>query len=92
MLFEIYKNDIVKDLKIIKGNFGLFADYISIWSNSENPKNIQKQLQKASNIVNKYAKKWGIKINANKANYCLYYTENKTKKKIHLILKSMTKL
>ena len=86
MLFAIFINDIARELKKIKVNFGLFADDISIWSHSKNTKTIQKKLQNASNVVNKYAKKWGMKINANKTNYCIYYPGYKTKKKKYIIL------
>ena len=56
MLLAILINDIARELKKIKVNFGLLADDISIWSHNNNPKTIIKQLQIASNVVNKYVK------------------------------------
>jgi hypothetical protein len=71
LLFAIFINDIKKELAKIGIKFALFADDISVWYASKSLKKINKNLQKAVNKIVQHAKKWGLKINANKTKYML---------------------
>ena len=55
LLFAIFINDIAKKLKT-HFNLGMFADDISTWTSAKPVKKIEKKLQKATNLVQKYAK------------------------------------
>ena len=70
LLFALFINDIKKELKKIRVKFALFADDISVWFAAKSLKKINKMLQKAIDKINKYAQKWGLKLNVDKKNTC----------------------
>ena len=79
ILFAIFINGIAKKLNKIKNiNFALFADDVSIWTNSKNCLKIQKALQKATDAIQKYSVKWGMKLNTNKTKYILFHKKYHT--------------
>ena len=78
LLFATFINDIAIKLKT-HVNLGMFADDISTWYSAKSVKKIEKKLQKATNLVDKYAKKWGFKLNEKKTNY-IVFANNHNKK------------
>ena len=77
-LFAIFINDISRKLRKIGVHFALFADDISVWHNSRNLNKISNKLQKATNLIQQYASKWGMKLNTNKTNYIVFHKKYRT--------------
>ncbi|CAF1091286.1 unnamed protein product, partial [Brachionus calyciflorus] len=68
LLFALFINDLGKKLRKLspKLNFELFADDVSVWCSHSRINSINKILQKATTIINNFAKSRGLSLNVDK--------------------------
>ena len=71
LLFALFINDLGKKLKKLspKLNFALFADDVSVWCSHSRISSINKTLQKATNIIKRFADNKGLRLNVDKCSY-----------------------
>ena len=78
-LFSIYIDDIVRDLD--SGiDCSLFADDLAIWCQEDTPNQCREKIQSALHVIEKWTKKWRMKLNEDKTEYILFSNWNRDSK------------
>lgn len=85
LLFSLFINKIGEELGKLNIRFALFADDLIIWTNDKFLHNIEKRLQEATIIIDKYFRKIGLKLNEKKCQYIIF-SNSRAPQKIELRL------
>ena len=70
-LFLVFINDIMKDMpKKIQG--AIYADDLVLWCSEEHLNTARYRMQEALNVLDRWTKKWLVKLNSSKTTYTIF--------------------
>ena len=70
-MFLVFINDIMKDMpKKIQG--AIYADDLVLWCSEEHLNTARYRMQEALNVLDRWTKKWLVKLNSSKTTYTIF--------------------